>query len=229
MKKKNPIIIALISVVSVVLVVLSAFLIRCIVANVNIKKIANEKGEKFGVTDFKSDSAEFTGEVKNVLLKSETFASLSDEDRFQLILSIITDEEMIALTADVVQDELNPLLDQFQIYSGDKYHSFSLNANTNMIVVYGGKDKYYVEDAESYGFKLPFANQYGTEETPCIVSGCEKNIVRTGNSNACWYHAGICDDCHTYINKGDDRCDRCAKAAFDKVYDDVVEVLGEPW
>ncbi len=205
------------------------FLIKGAVINNKIVQIANEKGEKYGVTDFESDSTDFFGIVKEINLDSETYASLSDEDRFQIMHSLCSDEELTSLLVDYVQDNLNPLLENLSIYSGDKYHCLYLRPDGNSLKLIGGKKDYFVEDATSYGYTLPFENDYGTEDTICIANDCENTIVRTGNSNACRMHAGICRGCHTYINKGDERCDRCAKEAYDAVYEDVSRVLGDGW
>ncbi|MBO5935612.1 MAG: hypothetical protein J6Q94_09025 [Clostridia bacterium] len=228
--KKKPVIIALISVVSIAVAVLLFFFIRGVVANVRIQNIANEKGEAFGITDFKSKSTNFIGEVWDVELKSESFYQLSDEDRFQIILSIVTDEELKSMMVSAVRSKPGPLVSEnFEIYSGNAWHYFDINADYNKIYLTGGEEKYCVNNAESYGFILPFKNKYGTEDTTCIVSDCNNKIVRTGNSNACIDHCEICDDCYIYIDKGDTRCDNCAKKAFEKHYDDVAEVLGDPW
>lgn len=228
--KKKPIIIALISVVSIAVAVLLFFFVRGIVANVRIQSIVNEKGEAFGITDFKSKSTNFFGEVWDVELESKSFYQLSDEERFQLILSIVTDEQLKSLTVETVRSKPGPLVSKyFEIYSGGKYHYFDINADYNRIYLIGGDEKYRVDNAESYGFILPFTNRYGTEDTTCIASGCSNKIVRTGNSNACIKHCEICDDCYIYIDKGDTRCDSCAKKAFEEVYDEVADVLGEPW
>lgn len=230
MKSKKPIIITLVTIISVIVLVLSFFLIRGTVANITIQQIANEKGEKYGVSDFKSKSTNFWGEVWAIDLRSNNFASLSDEDRFQLILSISTDEKLLSLLVEDTRNRPNPLVDHyFQIYSGEGWHYFQINDNTNTIKLQGGEETYYVENAESYGYELLFSNEFGTEDTTCIANGCDNKIVRTGDSNACIEHAGICSDCHIYIDKNDDRCDRCAKEAFNAVYDDVKDVLGDPW
>lgn len=216
---KNKVVkIVLIVVACIVAAVLLFFVGRHIYANVNVASRANEIGEEYGVTDFYSKSTDLFGEVRSIKLNSKDFASLSEEDKMALMISMSTDEEMKSNLVEERQKEVNPLTDwYFEIISGGTFHTIEVLSDYNMLKFSGGVQR-KLENAESYGFELEFHNEYGTADTICAFNGCTNTIVRTGNSNACIDHAGICTGCHKYIDKGKSKCEYCAQRLIEEGY-----------
>ena len=59
-----------------------------------------------------------------------------------------------------------------------------------------------------------FNNKYGTRTTICVVSGCDKYIAKSGDTNCCELHSNKCGECHCYIDGDAMYCMSCLSGAL---------------
>ncbi|MBQ7119639.1 MAG: hypothetical protein IJO09_05445 [Oscillospiraceae bacterium] len=59
-----------------------------------------------------------------------------------------------------------------------------------------------------------FSNAYGTPDTVCVVSGCNKKIASSGDTNCCTSHSNCCGECGKYIDGDAMYCMSCIKDAI---------------
>ena len=191
-----------------------------IVKDTQIAKLANEIGETYGVTDFKSKSANFGGEAWVVELHSKDFADLSAEDQFGLMNTISTSHEMQLMLVDHIRELDNPLtFARFTVYSNGR-HLISLEKESNLVFLKcGTKYLYSAEGIEEHGYKLTFSgssftNKFGTANTVCVVDGCSSKIATSGDTNCCPKHSNKCGNCGCYTDGDAIFCMSCLEEAL---------------
>lgn len=59
-----------------------------------------------------------------------------------------------------------------------------------------------------------FTNKYGTSTTKCAVSGCNKYIAKSGDTNCCTTHSRRCGECNCYIDSDAMFCMSCLSGAI---------------
>lgn len=58
-----------------------------------------------------------------------------------------------------------------------------------------------------------FTNKYGSPDTTCSHSGCDKKIASSGDTNCCTTHSNRCAECNCYIDEDAMWCMSCIKKA----------------
>lgn len=210
----------IIIVAAVVLAVLLVFTALWVVKNAQIASLANEIGEKYGVTDFKSKSANFNGQVWSIELHSKDFADIPKEDKFDLMHSISISEEMQSKLVKRIADLPNPLtVARFTVISDGRYLIKFYEEEDRVWVYNGTKAVYGVEGIVGHGYVFPsgnssFSNKFGTKNTVCAVDGCSKKIATSGDTNCCVTHSNNCGNCGCYIDSDAMFCMSCLEEAL---------------
>lgn len=61
-----------------------------------------------------------------------------------------------------------------------------------------------------------FSNKYGTANTTCAVSGCNRSIASSGDTNCCASHSNKCGNCGCYIDGDAMFCMSCISSSFEE-------------
>ena len=59
-----------------------------------------------------------------------------------------------------------------------------------------------------------FTNKYGTRNTTCAISGCNKKIATSGDTKCCTSHSSRCLNCYCYVDSDAMYCMSCIKKAL---------------
>lgn len=60
-----------------------------------------------------------------------------------------------------------------------------------------------------------YDNAFGSFGDNCAVSGCNNNVVTSGDSNCCSVHSSTCHNCGCYVDRDAVYCMRCIRNALD--------------
>ena len=71
----------------------------------------------------------------------------------------------------------------------------------------------YMEDSSD---TVRFTNQYGTPQTICAHSGCNRTIASSGDTNCCTVHSAKCLNCGKYIDEDAVFCMDCLTKSVTK-------------
>lgn len=151
-----------------------------------------------------------------VKLYSDSFYKLTNEDKLNLIASMSTAEEMKSLIHPLFQNNDSDLEGSFlEVFSNDLSHIVVINDDYNTLELHCGNERYYFDNATSYGYSLgEFFNSYGSEDTVCAHPGCDNTIARSGDTNCCAVHSNRCKECYKYIDEDAIWCISCIESAI---------------
>ena len=74
-------------------------------------------------------------------------------------------------------------------------------------------EAYCMEDSSD---TVRFTNQYGTPQTICAHSGCNRTIASSGDTNCCTVHSAKCLNCGKYIDEDAVFCMDCLTKSVTK-------------
>ena len=211
MNKKKIVIYIVFAVLAIAAVAtVTFFAVKSVNTNKDVARISNEIGNKYGITDFKSKSTDYSGRLHLVKLYSDTFYELSNEDMVNLIAAIATNDEIMFLNSHNYFGDMPLSGNLLMVISNDTEYFVVVDENRNSLTLHCGSERFYFKDATSYGYSLgKFYNAYGTEDTICAHIGCDNKIARTGDTNCCIVHSNRCGECYKYIDEDAMFCMEC--------------------
>lgn len=77
------------------------------------------------------------------------------------------------------------------------------------------KDTGSFSSSSSSSSSSGFTNKFGTATTTCAVSGCNRSIASSGDTNCCSQHSKKCGNCGCYIDSDAMFCMSCISSSLD--------------